>query len=54
MSEQNEPLKSIIEHFYHWEKTTPDNVFLRQPKGDNWKTLTYAEAGQEARKMCLF
>ena len=51
MSEQNEPLKSIIEHFYHWEKTTPDNVFLRQPKGDNWKTLTYAEAGQEARKM---
>jgi len=44
-------LKSIIEHFYHWEETTPQNVFLRQPKGDSWKTLTYSEAGQQARKL---
>ena len=51
MSEQNEPLKSIIEHFYHWEKTTPDNVFLRQPEGATWKEITWAQAGQEARKM---
>ena len=51
MASQNEPAKSIIEYFYHWEKTTPDKVFLRQPKGDRWHTLTYAEAGQEARKM---
>ncbi len=48
-STQNIPI--LIERFYHWEKTTPDKVFLRQPKGDTWHTMTYAEAGQAARKM---
>lgn len=47
----NNDLKPLIENFYHWEKTTPDAVFLRQPKGDSWQTMTYAEAGQEARRM---
>ncbi len=42
---------TLIEFFYHWESTTPNKVFLRQPKGSTWKTLTFAEAGQEARKM---
>ena len=44
-------LKSPLDFFYKWEKNKPNEVFLRQPKGDSWKTLTYAEAGQEARKM---
>ncbi len=44
-------LKTPIEFFYQWEKRTPNAVFLRQPSGPDWKTLTYAEAGQEARKM---
>ena len=44
-------MKSLIEHFYHWEKVQPNKVFLRQPKGDVWHTMTYAEAGQEARKI---
>jgi len=43
--------ETIIERFYHWEKTTPEKVFLRQPKGDNWKEVTWAQAGQAARKM---
>lgn len=51
MSKHNENLKTLNESFFHWEKNTPNNIFLRQPEGDNWKTLTYAEAGQEARKM---
>ncbi|NET37883.1 MAG: AMP-binding protein, partial [Cyanothece sp. SIO1E1] len=42
---------TLIERFYNWESTTPNAIFLRQPKGAHWKTLTYAEAGQEARKM---
>ena len=50
-TELNKDLKSPLDFFYLWEKTKPDEVFLRQPKGDNWKTLTYAEAGQEARRM---
>ena len=51
MSTQNKKLKSLIEYFYHWEKETPNNPFLRQPSGDQWKVLTYAQAGQEARRM---
>lgn len=47
---QNE-LKNPLEYFYHWEKNTPNKIFLRQPFGDTWKTLTYSEAGIEARKI---
>jgi len=47
-------LVTILEYFYKWEKEQPDKVFLRQPYGDNWKTLTYKEAGIEARKMTAF
>lgn len=43
--------ETIVERFYHWEKTTPNKVFLRQPKGDNWKEITWAQAGQTARRM---
>ena len=44
-------IETVIERFYHWEKTTPNKIFLRQPKGDKWHTMTFAQAGQEARKM---
>ena len=47
----NTEYKTIIGHFYHWESTTPDKVFLRQPKGDTWTSLTYKEAGQQARRI---
>lgn len=47
-------LKTMIEKFYHREKTMPDKVFLRQPYGDTWKTFTFAEAGREARKIATW
>ncbi len=47
----NDTLETIIEKFYHWEKTTPNQVFLRQPMGKNWFQMTYAEAGEEARRI---
>ncbi len=50
-SQPTENVPTVIERFYHWEKTTPDKVFLRQPKGKHWKTLTYQQAGEEARKL---
>lgn len=37
--------------FLKWEKEIPDQVFLRQPFGDEWKTWTWVQAGMEARKM---
>lgn len=44
-------LATICENFYHWEKNTPDNLFLCQPYGDTWKEYTYKEAGLQIRKM---
>lgn len=44
-------LVSIVEMFYRREHENPDRVFLRQPVGDSWNETTYAEAGQEARRM---
>lgn len=43
--------RPIIDYFYQWEKEMPDKVFLRQPYGATWKTLTYRQAGEEARRM---
>ena len=44
-------MKTPIEYFYHWEKETPENVFLKQPFGDTWKHMTFAETANEARKL---
>lgn len=45
---------TLIEHFYHWEKTTPDKVFLRQPFGDTFRDFTWREVGQQARKLATY
>ena len=47
-------MKSIIEYFYDRETNSPDAIFLRQPKGDQWLELTYAQAGQEARRIATY
>ena len=44
-------LKTPLDNFYHWEKESPDRIFLRQPFDNTWHELSYAEAGQIARKM---
>jgi len=44
-------IPTLIERFYHWEATTPDSVFLRQPAAGEWTEITYAEAGQQIRRM---
>lgn len=51
MTDSAETLPTLIDCFCEWEEKTPGKPFLRQPYGDTWKVLTYAEAGQEARKM---
>lgn len=45
---------TLIELFYHWEKATPDKVFLRQPFGDQFKDFTWHEAGQQARRLASY
>jgi len=48
---QAKNLKPVLSKFYHWEKTTPDKTYLRQPYGDNWKSYSWKECGLQARKM---
>ncbi len=40
-----------LERFLHWEQQQPDRVFLRQPINGVWKTLTWAEAGAQSRRL---
>ena len=43
--------RAVISYFYHWEQNAPHDVFLRQPFGDRWEETTWAEAGQQARRL---
>src|SRR6187399_2768656 len=40
-----------LEQFIKWEKENPDRIFLRQPINGVWKTWTWAEAGNEAKRI---
>ena len=44
-------VKSPIEMMYHWEQTTPDKVFLRQPKNLEWNELTWSEVADKVRRV---
>lgn len=43
--------KSPLDMFYHWERTSPDKYYLRQPVNDVWQTWTWKQTGDEVRKM---
>jgi long-chain acyl-CoA synthetase len=49
-----EAAKSPLEMFYRWEKETPDKVFLRQPKQLQWTEYTWAEVGDQIRRIASF
>lgn len=44
-------MKTTLDYFYEHEVNKKNEVFLRQPKGDQWITYTWGEVGQQARKM---
>ncbi|MBI5479531.1 MAG: AMP-binding protein, partial [Deltaproteobacteria bacterium] len=47
--------KTLLEHAYHWEKTTPARVFLTQPVGPgNVKDYTFADVMGQARRMASY
>ncbi len=43
--------KTPIENFFHWENTTPDNIYLNQPVGNENKQYSFKETGNQARRM---
>ena len=51
---QRNSYDTILDRFYHWEEATPNNVFLRQPTGSEWKEWTFDEAGGVIRKMAQY
>ena len=51
MQSIHENLQTIPGLFYNWEKSTPNNIFLRQPVGDTWNTYTFKEVGDQARRI---
>ncbi len=43
--------KTPVENFFHWETTTPENIYLSQPIGDENKQYSFKEVGNQARRM---
>lgn len=41
----------FLDKFYHFEKTQPTQVYLRQPLNRQYIEFTWAEVGREARKL---
>ncbi len=48
------PDKTLLEYFYHWEATTPDNLYLRQPFGDDFRDFSFREVGQQVRSVAAY
>jgi long-chain acyl-CoA synthetase len=46
--------KSPLEMFYHWEKETPNTLFMRQPINGEWHHWTWSETATEVRKMAAY
>lgn len=42
---------NLLLQFLHWEKETPRYVFIRQPVDGKWKNWSFAEAGDEIRRV---
>ncbi|MBL8379779.1 MAG: AMP-binding protein [Burkholderiales bacterium] len=52
---QDQEGKVPLEYFYHWERTTPDKVFLTQPApGGVVRDITWREAGDEVRRIAAW
>lgn len=46
--------KSLIEHFYDWEASQPDAIYLRQPVGDTYIDFSWREVGRQARSLAAY
>ena len=51
---KSEVVKAPLEMFYHWEATTPEQVFLRQPVDQQWREYTWLEVADRVRRLAAF
>tara|TARA_Y100000385_G_scaffold269888_2_gene308389 strand:+ start:550 stop:2235 length:1686 start_codon:yes stop_codon:yes gene_type:complete len=42
---------TLLGMFYHWENQKPGATYLRQPVEQNWSEYTWAEVGEQARRV---
>ena len=42
---------SPLEMLYHWEKSTPDKIYLRQPVQGQYKEFTWAKTADQVRRV---
>jgi len=46
--------KTLLDYLYHWEKTRPDQVYLKQPFGDSTIDTTWGETADQVRRLAKF
>ncbi len=46
--------KSPLEMLYHWEKETPNKLYMRQPINGEWHHWTWSETAAQVRKMAAY
>ena len=46
--------QKMTERLEHWARVAPDRVFLAQRDGEGWRTLTYAQARERARRVAQY
>lgn len=51
MAEPTATLKTPQQMLRHWEQTTPDFVYMRQPIDGQWREFTWREVGEQARRI---
>jgi long-chain acyl-CoA synthetase len=55
MTQATQTASTVLEQAYHWEQTTPDEVYLVQPMGGPAvKELTWRQAFDEARRIATY
>ena len=40
--------------FYHWEKETPNKIYMRQPINGEWHNWAWSETAIQVRKMAAY
>ena len=46
--------KTLIEYFYDYEENRANRPYLHQPFGDRWETYTWAQVGEQARRLATW
>ncbi|MFP5430799.1 MAG: AMP-binding protein [Gammaproteobacteria bacterium] len=45
---------TLVHAFLHWAETTPDKVYLTQPRGGEVSTLTWAQCADQVRRVATY